>query len=53
MSNFSFFQNAVDGTFSQAALVGKIQIKEQLPKYLGGEIQLGEGYSHSNSALVT
>ena len=33
---------AVDGTFSQAALKGKIQIKEQLPKYFGGEVQLGE-----------
>ena len=31
----------VDGTFCQAALDGKIQIKEQLPKYLGGAIQLG------------
>ncbi|XP_064400232.1 rRNA-processing protein UTP23 homolog [Halichondria panicea] len=34
------FQVIVDGTFSQAALVGKILIKEQLPKYLGGEVQL-------------
>lgn len=33
---------AVDGTFSNAALQGKIQIKEQLPKYLGGGVQLGE-----------
>ena len=31
----------VDGTFCQAALQGKILIKEQLPKYLGGNIQLG------------
>ena len=31
----------VDGTFCQAALKGKIQIKEQLPKYLGGRVQLG------------
>lgn len=31
----------VDGTFCQAALKGKIQIKEQFPKYLGGRIQLG------------
>ena len=39
--------HVVDGTFSQAALVGKIQIKEQLPKYLGGEVQLGkiDGYN--------
>ncbi len=35
------FPNAVDGTFCQAALKGKIQIKEQLPKYLGGPIMLG------------
>ena len=34
--------STVDGTFSQAALKGKIQIKEQLPKYFGGEVQLGE-----------
>ena len=34
--------SSVDGTFSQAALKGKIQIKEQLPKYFGGEVQLGE-----------
>ena len=32
----------MDGTFSQAALKGKIQIKDQLPKYFGGEVQLGE-----------
>ena len=32
---------AVDGTFYHAVLKGKIQIKEQLPKYLGGRIQLG------------
>ena len=31
----------MDGTFCHAALKGKIQIKEQLPKYLGGAIQLG------------
>ena len=31
----------VDGTFCQAALKGKIQLKEQLPKYLGGTVQLG------------
>ena len=36
------YEYAVDGTFSQAALKGKVQIKEQLPKYLGGEVQLGE-----------
>ncbi|XP_029023360.1 rRNA-processing protein UTP23 homolog [Betta splendens] len=41
--NFSFrepFQILVDGTFCQAALKNKIQIKEQIPKYLMGEIQL-------------
>lgn len=41
--NFSFrepFQILIDGTFCQAALKNKIQIKEQLPKYLMGEIQL-------------
>ncbi|CAI8048089.1 rRNA-processing protein UTP23 homolog [Geodia barretti] len=34
------YQVIVDGTFCQAALKGKIQIKEQLPKYLGGRVQL-------------
>ncbi|KTG40221.1 hypothetical protein cypCar_00001538 [Cyprinus carpio] len=41
--NFCFrepFQILIDGTFSQAALKNKIQIKEQLPKYLMGEVQL-------------
>ncbi|CAL8292616.1 unnamed protein product [Merluccius merluccius] len=41
--NFSFrepFQVLVDGTFCQAALKNKIQIKEQIPKYLMGEVQL-------------
>lgn len=41
--NFNFrepFQILIDGTFCQAALKNKIQIKEQLPKYLMGEIQL-------------
>ena len=41
--NFSFrqpFQILIDGTFSQAALKNKIQIKEQMPKYLMGEVQL-------------
>lgn len=41
--NFSFrepFQILVDGTFCQAALKNKIQIKEQMPKYLMGEVQL-------------
>lgn len=34
------FQILIDGTFCQAALKNKIQIKEQLPKYLMGEVQL-------------
>lgn len=41
--NFNFrqpFQILVDGTFCQAALKNKIQIKEQMPKYLMGEVQL-------------
>lgn len=41
--NFSFrepFQILVDGTFCQAALKNQIQIKEQMPKYLMGEVQL-------------
>ncbi|KAM8967390.1 rRNA-processing protein UTP23 homolog [Pelodytes ibericus] len=41
--NFRFrepYQVLLDGTFCQAALKNKIQIKEQLPKYLMGEVQL-------------
>ena len=38
---FLFQRGVVDGTFCHAALKGKIQIKEQLPKYLGGSVQLG------------
>ncbi|KAG7225439.1 hypothetical protein INR49_027433, partial [Caranx melampygus] len=41
--NFNFrqpFQILIDGTFCQAALKNKIQIKEQIPKYLMGEVQL-------------
>ncbi|XP_053322590.1 rRNA-processing protein UTP23 homolog [Spea bombifrons] len=34
------YQVLLDGTFCQAALKNKIQIKEQLPKYLMGEVQL-------------
>ncbi|XP_017310339.1 rRNA-processing protein UTP23 homolog [Ictalurus punctatus] len=40
--NFGFrepFQILIDGTFCQAALKNKIQIKEQLPKYFMGEVQ--------------
>ncbi|XP_018416354.1 PREDICTED: rRNA-processing protein UTP23 homolog [Nanorana parkeri] len=42
-NNFRFrepYQVLLDGTFCQAALKNKIQIKEQLPKYLMGEVQL-------------
>ncbi|XP_029447780.1 rRNA-processing protein UTP23 homolog [Rhinatrema bivittatum] len=41
--NFGFrppLQVLVDGTFCQAALSNKIQIKEQLPKYLMGDVHL-------------
>ncbi|XP_064010249.1 rRNA-processing protein UTP23 homolog [Pogoniulus pusillus] len=41
--NFHFcqpFQVLLDGTFCQAALRNKIQIREQLPGYLGGITQL-------------
>lgn len=41
--NFDFrepFQILIDGTFCQAALKNQIQIKEQMPKYLMGEVQL-------------
>ncbi|NXO01585.1 UTP23 protein, partial [Rhinopomastus cyanomelas] len=34
------FQVLLDGTFCQAALRNKIQIREQLPGYLGGAVQL-------------
>ena len=37
---FEPYQVLVDGTFCQAALQNKINIKEQLPKYLDAEIQL-------------
>ncbi|XP_077991577.1 rRNA-processing protein UTP23 homolog [Glandiceps talaboti] len=41
--NFSFrepHQILMDGTFTRAALQYKINIKEQLPKYIGGDVQL-------------
>ncbi|CAN9493001.1 unnamed protein product [Ophioblennius macclurei] len=41
--NFRFrepYQILVDGTFCHVALKNKIQIKEQMPKYLMGEVQL-------------
>ncbi|XP_065910465.1 rRNA-processing protein UTP23 homolog [Dysidea avara] len=34
------YQVLVDGTFCQAALKGKIYIKEQLPKYIGSSVQI-------------
>ncbi|NXS57570.1 UTP23 protein, partial [Brachypteracias leptosomus] len=42
-NNFQFrepFQVLLDGTFCQAALRNKIQIREQLPGYLGGAARL-------------
>ena len=55
----------VDGTFCQAALKGKIHIKEQLPKYIGSSVQLCilpfslvltdqcvAGVSHGTTSLV-
>ncbi|KAM9308450.1 rRNA-processing protein UTP23 homolog [Gastrophryne carolinensis] len=42
-NNFRFrepYQVLLDGTFCQAALKNQIQIKEQLPKYFMGEVQL-------------
>ncbi|XP_046840114.1 rRNA-processing protein UTP23 homolog isoform X3 [Xenia sp. Carnegie-2017] len=37
---FEPYQVIVDGTFCQAALLNKINIKEQLPKYLDANVQL-------------
>ena len=42
----------VDGTFSQAALKGKIQLKEQLPKYFGGEIKLGKCFEYVAFSII-
>ncbi|XP_073489003.1 rRNA-processing protein UTP23 homolog [Aquarana catesbeiana] len=42
-NNFRFrepYQVLLDGTFCQAALKNQIQIKEQLPKYMMGDVQL-------------
>ncbi|XP_075070086.1 rRNA-processing protein UTP23 homolog [Mixophyes fleayi] len=42
-NNFRFrepYQVLLDGTFCQAALRNKIQIKEQMPKYFTGDVQL-------------
>ena len=40
VSRAAVLNSAVDGTFCQAALQTKINIKEQLPKYFDGIIQL-------------
>ena len=32
---YQIFQMLLDGTFCQACLVAKVNIKDQLPKYLG------------------
>lgn len=41
LSIFSIYMTyTVDGTFCQAALQGKINISEQLPKYLGSKLQI-------------
>ncbi|KAK5973825.1 hypothetical protein GCK32_004719 [Trichostrongylus colubriformis] len=34
------FRVLVDGTFSNAALANKINLREQLPKYLGGDVEI-------------
>uniref|UniRef100_T1IRT6 rRNA-processing protein UTP23 homolog n=1 Tax=Strigamia maritima TaxID=126957 RepID=T1IRT6_STRMM len=43
INNYGFrqpYQVLIDGTFCQAALTNKINIKEQLGKYLDGEVKL-------------
>ena len=35
-------QILIDGTFTQMALKHKTDIKDQMPKYLGGEVQVSE-----------
>ena len=42
-NNFSFrspYQVLIDGTFCQAALKNKVNIKEQMPKYLNDQVKL-------------
>ena len=34
------YQVVIDGTFSQCALKNKINLQEQMPKYLGKEIKM-------------
>lgn len=41
--NFGFrapFQVVLDGTFCQIALTQKVNLREQIPKYLGDEVRL-------------
>ncbi|VDM61283.1 unnamed protein product [Angiostrongylus costaricensis] len=41
--NYNFvppFRVLVDGTFCKAALANKINLREQLPKYLGGDVEI-------------
>uniref|UniRef100_A0A1I7XU04 rRNA-processing protein UTP23 homolog n=1 Tax=Heterorhabditis bacteriophora TaxID=37862 RepID=A0A1I7XU04_HETBA len=41
--NFKFqspYRVLVDGTFCNAALINKINLREQMPKYLGGEVEI-------------
>uniref|UniRef100_A0A670K0U7 UTP23 small subunit processome component n=1 Tax=Podarcis muralis TaxID=64176 RepID=A0A670K0U7_PODMU len=55
--NFGFrepFQVLLDGTFCQAALRNKIQIREQLPGYLAGATQLcTTRHAQKNSSFTT
>lgn len=42
-NNYGFrspYQILIDGTFCQVALQSQVNIKEQLPKYLGSEVQI-------------
>uniref|UniRef100_A0A158P924 rRNA-processing protein UTP23 homolog n=1 Tax=Angiostrongylus cantonensis TaxID=6313 RepID=A0A158P924_ANGCA len=41
--NYNFvppFRVLVDGTFCKAALANKINLREQMPKYLGGDVEI-------------
>uniref|UniRef100_A0A2K5EWI5 UTP23 small subunit processome component n=1 Tax=Aotus nancymaae TaxID=37293 RepID=A0A2K5EWI5_AOTNA len=46
------YQILLDGTFCQAALRGRIQLREQLPRYLMGEKQLCTTRCNSGSLLM-
>ncbi len=42
-TNYGFhapYQVLIDGTFCQRALKNKVNIKEQLPKYMGDEVKM-------------